>query len=70
VAYGFRLTTSRRPEREELAVLVSGWSDQEDYFRKHPGEAVALAGNSKSDLASWILFSRALLNLDETLTRP
>jgi hypothetical protein len=70
VSYGFRLATSRRPEREELQALVSGWSDQEDYFRKHREEAVALAGNGRGDLASWILFSRSLLNLDETITRP
>jgi hypothetical protein len=68
-AYGFRLATSRSPQAQELDTLLSGLEKSRQYYAVHPQEVQALAGNADTELAAWTMFSNALLNLDETLTK-
>ena len=67
--YGFRLATSRRPIRRELDTLLSGFGQDRQYFEPNVKEAEAIAGKSDAELAAWTMFSNALLNLDEALTK-
>jgi len=67
--YGFRLVTARRPGSKELDTLLSQFEEDRRYFERNPKEAQALSGNADSELAAWTMFSNALLNLDEALTK-
>jgi hypothetical protein len=55
VEYGFRLSTSRRPQPAELDRIVK-WYESEK----------AAEG---SEQKAWIMLSNVLLNLDETVTK-
>jgi mono/diheme cytochrome c family protein len=67
--YGFRLATSRRPSAQELDTLLSGFGKDQQYFRRNSKEAEAIAGQPDAELAAWTMFSNALLNLDEAITK-
>ena len=68
---------ARPPLDEELAALVTFQARQADRFRsgelepnKIIGEGVKLPeGTTAADLAAWTATARALLNLDETITK-
>jgi hypothetical protein len=79
--YAFRLCTGRRPtpaEREEILALLKsrrekladGWLNPREIFTGDPAKLSALPpGATPQDAAAWVLVSRVLLNLDETLTK-
>jgi hypothetical protein len=75
---GFRLTTARRPDAQELATLVQLFEQQLAYYRAHQDAARKLlkVGESKrfesldpSEQAAWTMMANLLLNLDETITK-
>jgi hypothetical protein len=68
-AYAFRLITARKPRPTELDTLLSEFDEDRRYFELNPKEAAALSGKPDAELAAWTMFSNALLNLDEALTK-
>jgi hypothetical protein len=74
---GFRLCVSRKPTPEELRRIVQFQREQRRKFEVDPEAAIAVVEGtwdeamrvSPAELASWILVSNVLLNLDETVTR-
>jgi hypothetical protein len=69
LAYAFRVVTSRRPASSELSALQKALNAERQYFRAHSAEAQSVSSNAGSDVATWTMLSRALLNLDEAVTR-
>jgi len=73
--YAFRLCLGRAPEAEELAVLEHLLHREQELCRADPQAAAALVGpvgapvGDVSSAAAWVAVSRALLNLDEFVTR-
>ena len=76
--YVFRLCTGRAPEADEINKLLQFWKEQYDYFddRTAAAASVALADPAKippdvnlHKVAAWAMVSRAILNLDETITK-
>ena len=77
-AFGFKLCTGRAPTEPELSSLLAFWKEQYDYFEDRTGAALSVAvPDIKSvpqdvnlhKVAAWAMVSRALLNLDETITK-
>ena len=69
ITYGFRLVTSRRPNKVESNALVSAFEKERQFFQAHQAAALTLAGRPDIDLAAWTMLSIALLNLDGTITK-
>ncbi|MFT4549483.1 MAG: hypothetical protein ACI8XO_003595 [Verrucomicrobiales bacterium] len=78
IAHGFRKTTSRQPNSEELATLTNGYNRRLKKYQTDPAAAKALInhGESKPDpsldpteLAALTTVASILLNLDETITK-
>jgi hypothetical protein len=78
LAYGFRLTTARRPETREMDVMLSLFNQQLAHYKTEKEAAVKLlsVGESKRDealepteYAAWTMMANLLLNLDETVTK-
>jgi len=76
--YAFELVTARRPNREELAVLMKIYEGQLEAFRRAPGAAREFlqvgayrAGGEvdEMELAAMAAVTTLLLNLDEALTK-
>ncbi|WP_169972709.1 PSD1 and planctomycete cytochrome C domain-containing protein [Tautonia rosea] len=71
-ARAFRLCLSREPDASELAAILDFYQAQRDRIASGELDAETLAGTADSDhaveLAAWTTVSRALLNLDETIT--
>jgi hypothetical protein len=76
--YAFRLGTGRTPTERELKSLLTFWDEQFKYFEDRSAAAlqVALANTTNvppdvniHKVAAWAMVSRAILNLDETITR-
>src|SRR5262249_54821871 len=67
--YAFRLVTSRKPRPSELDTLLSEFDENRRQFEGNLKEAEALSGKADAELAAWTVFSNALLNLDEALTK-
>ncbi len=76
--YAMRLAVSRLPDVHEVAALQQLLETSISYYRTNPTEAekavaVGLSAPSQGitpvDLASWTAVARAILNLDETITR-
>jgi hypothetical protein len=74
----FKLCTARLPEAKELGSILNFYDAQKKRFEKKEVDAaqVALPDPSKppkdmdiTELAAWTTVSRAMLNLDETITR-
>jgi len=68
----FRRCLTRPPDKEELALLLIFYNTQKQRFAKKEQDAKALAGPGDGDLverAAWTAAARALLNLDETITK-
>jgi len=72
--HAFRLALSRSPGRDEKIIFLKYLARQREDLSKDTAAARALADAAKSsdstDLAVWTLTCSALLNLDETITRP
>ncbi len=78
-AYGFRLATARKPDGDELGLLVRQFNDHLACYQKDKDAAakVVAAGESKpkpglepAELAAWTMVANVILNLDETITKP
>jgi hypothetical protein len=75
LAYAFRLCLARQPSSREQETLNRLLSQQLDSLRKNPDEARALVPAefpTDADVprfAAWTMVARALLNLDEFITR-
>ena len=76
--YAFRLCVARPPDEIELGQLVAFYSEHLARYREHVETAklVAVSESVKPpadvdlpQLAAWTTVSRALLNLDETITK-
>ena len=78
VAYAFRLCVARAPDAKEREQIVAFYNAQLKRFRESPGVAKQMATSDVvkapdradlPELAAWTAVSRALLNLDETITK-
>ena len=76
--FAFRMAVSRQPDDVERKVLVGLLESQRRYFRSNPdaagkllqtGIAAAPANVDRKELAAWTAIARAILNLNETITR-
>jgi hypothetical protein len=76
--YAFRLCTGRTPTDSELRSLLKFWEEQNNYFENRTAEAVNVAVADLKQMpadvnlhkvAAWTMVSRAILNLDETITK-
>tara|TARA_B110000259_G_scaffold87036_1_gene101362 strand:- start:798 stop:1205 length:408 start_codon:yes stop_codon:yes gene_type:complete len=78
IDYGFRLATSRHPEKEEVEILKEMYSSQLKYYKSKPSEAYKLVNVgetpynrrlSLSKTAAMTLVANTLLNHNETYTK-
>ena len=77
IALGFRLTTSRLPTQKESEILHRLFNQRLEFYKQHPELARALLSIGKSqranhpeiEHAAWTIVARALLNLNETITK-
>lgn len=76
--YAFRLCTGRTPTAPELESLLGFWQEQYAYFENRTAAALDVAVPDLKHIppdvnlhrvAAWAMVSRALLNLDETITK-
>ena len=73
--YAFRLCTGREPSDGERKTLATLLGRQVESLASAPDEAKAIAGKKcppdaePPRFAAWVIVSRVLLNLDETITR-
>jgi hypothetical protein len=76
--YAFELCTGRKPKPVELNKLLKFWREQYDYFENRTSAAVNVAVPDVKQMpedvnlhkvAAWAMVSRAILNLDETITK-
>jgi mono/diheme cytochrome c family protein len=76
--YAFELCTGRQPSGFELNKLLKFWQEQYDYFENRTASAVNVAVPDPKQMpedvnlhkvAAWAMVSRAILNLDETITK-
>src|SRR5262245_14204563 len=68
----FRRCLTRPPSPDELAAIVAFYQQQREYLAGHAAETAKLAGGEGKDAvetAAWTAVARALLNLDETITK-
>ena len=68
----FRRCVSRPPSAEERELVVAFYNAHRDRLAKGELDAAAIAGSGESDAAeraAWTLTARAVLNLDETITK-
>ena len=77
-SYAFQLCTGRKPDPAELKKLLAFWQEQYAYFETHTAAAVRVSVTDPNKMpaefnlhkvAAWAMLSRAILNLDETMTR-
>ncbi len=78
-AFAFRAATSRRPDEEELSILLSAFQEQQRAFAADSADAKRLLQVGESpidssldviDLASWTIVASMILSLDETISSP
>jgi len=74
----FRIVTSRKPREIELKLLLAGFHQHIDHYRKHPdaaerllavGERPVDESFDKPELAAHTAVANTLLNLDEAITQ-
>jgi mono/diheme cytochrome c family protein len=68
----FRRCVSRPPNHAELELLVAFYTTHRDRLAKGELDAKTIAGDGDGDVverAAWTLTARAVLNLDETITK-
>jgi len=77
IRFAFRLSTSRRPTDDEVAVLRSIYEQQLSEYQVHPEAATKLISLGESprpeqadpaELAAWTMVANLILNLDESVT--
>jgi hypothetical protein len=76
--HAFRLCLSRLPREEEVATLTRFYREQRERFRRGEADPARVAGleagaagdtRNLPELAAWTTVARALLNLDETISK-
>lgn len=72
--YGFRLCVAREPSPREQDRLLRLYEDLLQSCKANPTEAAKLVGKGKAtgdvaEAAAWVAVARALMNLDEFVTR-
>lgn len=76
--HAFRLCLSRLPREEEVAMLTRYFQEQRERFRLGEADPARVAGldataanatKNLPELAAWTTVARALLNLDETISK-
>jgi hypothetical protein len=68
----FRRCLSRPPESQELTMLLQFYKSQKQRFESKELDAATIAGGSEGNVnerAAWTAVARALLNLDEVITK-
>jgi hypothetical protein len=68
----FQRCLARRPDRDELERLVSFFQAQKRRFEQKALDASQIAGPGEGDVderAAWTVLARAILNLDESVTK-
>jgi hypothetical protein len=68
----FRSCVSRAPQPEEVSMLVHFYENQRERLVKKELDAAKIAGEARDlaiEKAAWTLLSRAILNLDEMVTK-
>ena len=77
-SYAFRLCAGRAPIERELGSLLKFYDEQYRYFEDRTADALKIASISQTNfppdvnlhkVAAWAMVSRAILNLDETITK-
>jgi hypothetical protein len=68
----FRRLLTRRPEAAELAALMAYQQAQLTRLKGDELDAATIASdkNATAEQAAWVLVARAVMNLDEAITRP
>ncbi len=68
----FRRLLTRKPDQEELTALVEFFDAQRKRIEVSELNAVEISHEKKStpELAAWIMVTRAVMNLDEAITKP
>jgi hypothetical protein len=78
INYAFELCTGHKPSADQSRKLLAFWQEQEDYFENRTAAAISVAVPDLKKIpqevnlhkaAAWAMVSRALLNLDETITK-
>jgi hypothetical protein len=75
LALAFRLATSRDAQPDEIQTLAGLLNKMRTDYRASTTDALAITGTDSADgvnandFAAWTLVARAILNLDETITR-
>ena len=74
IRYAFRLNLSRQPREDEVKMLADFHDRQLARFQAGEADAVKVAGTGSGgldphELAAWTTVARALLNLDEMITK-
>lgn len=78
IAYGFRLTTARRPAGEEAGILLASFHRYRDVFQTDPEEGAKLLSQGESprnesldvpELAAYSMVASLILNTDEAITK-
>jgi hypothetical protein len=78
LAYGYRLTTARKPNAKEAAALTQVFEQQFAFYHadRDAGLKLLKVGESErndaldpSEHAAWTMMANLLLNLDETITK-
>jgi hypothetical protein len=80
IQYAFRMCTSRKPNGEEVEILLrllqqqrqhiaEGNLDLQELLGVPDGLCLQLTGYEATELAAWMTVSRTILNLDETITK-
>jgi len=70
--YLFRRCLTRLPTTQELAPMIKFYREQKERFTAKELDADAVAGSGEGNAierAAWTAVARALLNLDETITK-
>jgi len=68
----FRRCLTRPPDRDELSRLVRFFRSQKTRFERKELDAATIAGPGEGDAgerAAWTVLARAILNLDEAVTK-
>ncbi len=70
--YVFRSLLTRPPEASEVAALTDYYEAQRARLEASQLNAAEICGdkNASNDRAAWTLVARALMNLDEAITKP
>ncbi len=80
IAAAFELCTARTPTADETSILTDLLDDRREHYAEHLDDAAAviglppvmcrqMTGYDVDELAAWMMVTRTVLNLDETMTK-